>query len=293
MRFDIITIFPEFFAGPLDYGIVRRAREAGLIDIGVHDLRAFTHDRHKTVDDRPFGGGEGMVMKPEPLFEAVESLAGGDGAAAVADAEPAGVRGKTAIVLLSAAGKMFRQEMARRFAGLERVVLICGRYEGVDERVAEHLATDEISIGDYVLSGGELPAAMILDAVTRLIPGALGNEDSIVNESFSECAAQSERARHAAPLQRAVSSFGANEIHATDRGILDYPHYTRPPSFRGWDVPEVLLGGNHEEIRKWRRRCALEKTWRNRPELLDGAGLGAEDRRVLDEIVRDARPAAK
>jgi len=287
MRFDIITIFPEFFAGPLDYGIVRRAREAGLIEACVHDLRAFTHDRHRTVDDRPFGGGEGMVMKPEPVFEAVESLAGGDGAAA-SDPEPRGARAKTAIVLLSAAGKMFRQQTARRIAGLERVVLICGRYEGVDERVAEHLATDEISIGDFVLSGGELPAAMILDAVTRLIPGALGNEDSIVNESFSEGAAQSERARHAVPLQRAVSPFGANEIHATERGILDYPHYTRPPSFRGWDVPEVLLGGNHEEIRKWRRRCALEKTWRNRPELLDGAGLGVEDRRVLDEIARES-----
>ena len=272
MRFDIVTIFPEFFAGPLDYGIVRRAREAGLIEARVHDLRAFTHDRHKTVDDRPFGGGEGMVMKPEPLFEAVESLVGARDAAAVAP--PA----KTAIVLLSAAGKMFRQETARRFAGLSRVVLICGRYEGVDERVAEHLATDEISIGDFVLSGGELAAAMILDAVTRLIPGALGNEDSIVNESFSEGERRAKRARHAVPLQR--------RDDATDRGILDYPHYTRPPSYRGWDVPEVLLGGNHEEIRKWRRRCALEKTWRNRPELLDGAGLGAEDRRVLDEIAR-------
>lgn len=276
MRFDIVTIFPEFFAGPLDYGIVRRAREAGLIEARVHDLRGFTHDRHKTVDDRPFGGGEGMVMKPEPLFEAVESLMGGrDGDAAAGAAE------NVAIVLLSAAGKMFRQETARRFAGLSRVVLICGRYEGVDERVAEHLATDEISIGDFVLSGGELAAAMVLDAVTRLIPGALGNEDSIVNESFSEGAAAGERARNAVPLQR--------RDDATDRGILDYPHYTRPPSFRGWDVPEVLLGGNHEEIRKWRRRCALEKTWRNRPELLDGAGLGAEDRRVLDEIVRGAQ----
>jgi tRNA (guanine37-N1)-methyltransferase len=281
MRFDIITIFPEFFAGPLEYGIVRRAREARLIEACVHDLRAFTHDRHKTVDDRPFGGGEGMVMKPEPLFEAVESLVGGDGGAA-----------KPAIVLLSAAGKMFRQETARRFAGLQHAVLICGRYEGVDERVAEHLATDEISIGDFVLSGGELPAAMILDAVTRLIPGALGNEDSIVNESFSENSAQSERARHAVPLRNQNDSFCAKEIQATSRGILDYPHYTRPPSFRGWDVPEVLLGGNHEEIRKWRRRGALEKTWRNRPELLDGVELGAEDRRVLDEIVRGARPAA-
>jgi tRNA (guanine37-N1)-methyltransferase len=288
MRFDIITIFPEFFAGPLEYGIVRRAREAGLIEACVHDLRAFTHDRHRTVDDRPFGGGEGMVMKPEPLFEAVESLIGGDGVAA-SGAQPAGLRGKTAVVLLSAAGKMFRQETARRFAGLERVVLICGRYEGVDERVAEHLATDEISIGDFVLSGGELPAAMILDAVTRLIPGALGNEDSIVNESFSGAAAQSERARHAVPLQRQDDSLSANEIRTTNRGILDYPHYTRPPTFRGWDVPEVLLGGNHEEIRRWRRRYALEKTWRNRPELLDGAGLGAEDRRLLGEITSGVR----
>jgi tRNA (guanine37-N1)-methyltransferase len=284
MRFDIITIFPEFFAGPLDYGIVRRAREAGLIQACVHDLREFTHDRHRTVDDRPFGGGEGMVMKPEPLFEAVEALVGARGAGGAAAAG-----GSAAIVLLSAAGKMFRQETARRFAGLERVVLICGRYEGVDERVAEHLATDEISIGDFVLSGGELAAAMILDAVTRLIPGALGNEDSIVNESFSEGAAQSERARHAVPLRAQNDSFGVNETHVVNRGILDYPHYTRPPSFRGWDVPEVLLGGNHEEIRKWRRRRALEKTWRNRPELLDGAGLGAEDRRVLEEIVRETR----
>jgi tRNA (guanine37-N1)-methyltransferase len=288
MRFDIVTIFPEFFAGPLDYGIVRRAREAQLMEARVHELREFTHDRHRTVDDRPFGGGEGMVMKPEPLFEAVESLVGVRSAGAAA-----GAGGSAAIVLLSAAGKMFRQETARRFAGLERVVLICGRYEGVDERVAEHLATDEISIGDFVLSGGELAAAMILDTVTRLIPGALGNEDSIVNESFSENPARSERARHAVPPQRADNSFGANQTYAAERGILDYPHYTRPPSFRGWDVPEVLLGGNHEEIRKWRRRCALEKTWRKRPELLDGAGLGAEDRRVLDEIVRGARPAAK
>jgi tRNA (guanine37-N1)-methyltransferase len=293
MRFDIVTIFPEFFAGPLDYGIVRRAREARLIESRVHDLREFTHDRHRTVDDRPFGGGEGMVMKPEPLFEAVESLVGVRDAAIdlAAAAAPAA---KTAIVLLSAAGKMFRQETARRFAGLSRVVLICGRYEGVDERVAEHLATDEISIGDFVLSGGELAAAMILDAVTRLTPGALGNEDSIVNESFSEPAvAAAGVARAVRPRPADYSTPTSHESGVTNHGILDYPHYTRPPSFRGWDVPEVLLGGNHEEIRKWRRRCALEKTWRNRPELLDGAGLGAEDRRVLDEIVRGARPVAK
>src|SRR5277367_4158246 len=282
MRFDIITIFPEFFTGPLDYGIVRRAREAQLIDVRVRDLRESTHDRHRTVDDRPFGGGEGMVMKPEPLFEAVESLLE-SGSAAVPPAN-------TAIVLLSAAGKMFRQETARRFATLERVVLICGRYEGVDERVAEHLATDEISIGDFVLSGGELPAAMILDAITRLIPGALGNEDSIVNESFSEPAGVT-LAVPARPIDYATPAIPA--LPATNLGILDYPHYTRPPSFRGWDVPEILLGGNHEEIRKWRRKRALEKTWRNRPDLLHGAGLGAEDRRLLDEIARSPRPTLK
>jgi tRNA (guanine37-N1)-methyltransferase len=282
MRFDIITIFPEFFTGPLDYGIVRRAREAQLLDVRVRDLRDFTHDRHRTVDDRPFGGGEGMVMKPEPLFEAVESLLETHSAAT----PPA----NTAIVLMSAAGKMFRQETARRFVALERAILICGRYEGVDERVAEHLATDEISVGDFVLSGGELPAAMILDAVTRLIPGALGNEDSIVNESFSEPAAVT-RAAPARPTDYSAPASPASP--AENHGILDYPHYTRPPSFRGWDVPEVLLGGNHEEIRKWRRKCALEKTWRNRPDLLHGAGLSAEDRRLLDEITRNPRPTLK
>ena len=187
MRFDIVTIFPGFFAGPLDYGIVRRAREAGIVDIGIHDLRDFTHDRHRTVDDRPFGGGEGMVLKPEPLFEAVESILGPvpenagagnaglkPGATQTGVAAPAG----TAIVLLSASGKLFRQADARRLAALERVVLLCGRYEGVDERVAEHLATEELSIGDFVLSGGELAAALVIDAVTRLLPGALGNEAS-------------------------------------------------------------------------------------------------------------------
>ena len=248
MRFDLITIFPEFFAGPLDYGIVRRAREARLIETQVHDLRAFTHDRHRTVDDRPFGGGEGMVMKPEPLFDAVESVID------VSTAE------KTAIALLSAAGKLFRQETARRFAQLDRLVLICGRYEGVDERVAEHLATDEISVGDFVLSGGELPAAMILDAVTRLIPGALGNEDSALNESFSAEGASGAGMAH-------VNARPTN-LAPNGRGILDYPHYTRPHTFRGWDVPEVLVGGNHEEIRRWRREKALEKTRRNRPDLL-------------------------
>ena len=269
MRFDIITIFPEFFGGPLDYGIVRRAREARLIEACIHDLRDFTHDRHRTVDDRPFGGGEGMVMKAEPLFEAVERsvFSGKEG-------ENARVPAGTAIVLLSAAGKMFRQETARRLATLKHIVLICGRYEGVDERVAEHLATDEISIGDFVLSGGELPAAMIVEAVTRLIPGALGNEDSTVNESFSEPEGTSGAKAPdagAAELSRLKPRPTNLAAQGNGRGILDYPHYTRPQTFRGWDVPDVLMSGNHEEIRRWRRDKALEKTRRNRPDLLAGA----------------------
>jgi tRNA (guanine37-N1)-methyltransferase len=259
MRFDLITIFPEFFAGPLDYGIVRRAREARLIETHVHDLRDFTHDRHRTVDDRPFGGGEGMVMKCEPLFEAVESLVG-------APAE-AGPPHGTGVVLLSAAGRLFRQDTARRFAALDRVVLLCGRYEGVDERVAQHLATDEISVGDFVLSGGELPAAMILDAVTRLLPGALGNEDSALNESFSAAVADP-NATPAGITNHKSQTCSPDVGRVTNHGILDYPHYTRPPSFRGWDVPEILLGGNHQEILLWRRAQALEKTRRNRPDLL-------------------------
>jgi tRNA (guanine37-N1)-methyltransferase len=254
MQFDLITIFPEFFSGPLDYGIVRRAREARLVDVRVHDLRAFTHDRHRTVDDRPFGGGEGMVLKPEPLFEAVESLLGGE-----INAGGKGERSDgTAIVLLSASGKLFRQETARRFAALDRMILLCGRYEGVDERVAEHLATDELSIGDFVLSGGELAAAMVLDAVTRLIPGALGNEDSSVNESFSVKEASA----------AGLHSYTGQPSRVTSHLLLDFPHYTRPAEFRGWQVPEVLLGGNHEQIRRWRLEKALEKTRRNRPDLL-------------------------
>jgi tRNA (guanine37-N1)-methyltransferase len=262
MQFEIITIFPEFFAGPLDYGIVRRAREARLVDVRVHDLRAFAHDRHRTVDDRPFGGGEGMVLKPEPLFEAVESLVGDVGARhavppqgdATSIAQPG-----TAVVLLSASGKLFRQDTARRFSQLDRVILLCGRYEGVDERVAEHLVTDELSIGDFVLSGGELGAALIVDAVTRLIPGALGNEDSTVNESFSALEDQDQSA----------DPVTGHESRATNHVLLDCPHYTRPAEYRGWNVPEVLLGGNHEEIRRWRLQKALEKTRRNRPDLLN------------------------
>jgi tRNA (guanine37-N1)-methyltransferase len=246
MRFDLITIFPEFFVGPLDHGIVRRAKEAGIAQIHVQDLREFTKDRHRTVDDRPFGGGEGMVLKPEPLFEAVEKLLGHG----MGDAEkPVSPEQGTAILLMSAAGRLFTQETARRYAQMQRLILICGRYEGVDERVAEHLATEEICVGDYVLSGGELPAAVVVDAVTRLLPGAVGNEASTRNESFSEPAG----ATSATPRAGSV--------------LLDFPHYTRPADYRGWKVPEVLIAGNHAEVAKWRRQKALEKTRRNRPEL--------------------------
>jgi tRNA (guanine37-N1)-methyltransferase len=260
MHFDLITIFPEFFAGPLDYGIVRKAREAGLIDVNIQDLRVFTKDKHRTVDDRPFGGGEGMVLKPAPLFEAVESLLGhGVGDAAGQTAQES----KTAVVLLSAAGKLFSQESARRYGGLDRIIFICGRYEGVDERVAEHLATDEISIGDFILSGGELPAMLILDAVTRLLPGALGNEASSQNESFSGTMLPPQ-ALATGGLQAASDRSGAM--------LLDFPHYTRPAEYRGWGVPEILIGGNHAEVAKWRRAAAIEKTRRNRPDLLGEKG---------------------
>jgi tRNA (guanine37-N1)-methyltransferase len=262
MRFDLITIFPEFFAGPLEHGIVRRAREAGLIDVRVQDLREFTKDRHRTVDDRPFGGGEGMVMKPEPLFEAVESLLGQSVGQSSGLSSP---EAETAIVLLSAAGKRFTQETARRYAGLDRMIFICGRYEGVDERVAEHLATEEISVGDFVLSGGELPAMLVIDAVTRLLPGALGNEASAQNESFSTGSTMPSAVQSAAPPREGEHRSG----HDASNGVLlDYPHYTRPAEFRGWAVPEVLIGGNHAEVAKWRRSAALGKTRRNRPDLL-------------------------
>jgi tRNA (guanine37-N1)-methyltransferase len=301
MRFDLVTIFPEFFAGPLDYGIVRRARETGLIDVQVQDLRVFTKDRHRTVDDRPFGGGEGMVLKPEPLFDAVEALLGHSVGAAAGRPAP---ESKTAVVLLSAAGKLFKQETARRYAGLDRVIFICGRYEGVDERVAEHLATEEVSVGDFVLSGGELPAMLVLDAVTRLLPGALGNEDSALNESFSgggerqwrdpgtqgQVTSRAQRQRQdlgskgepGAPAERQhqAPALGVETVKSGTVGqvpidsnrvegmLLDFPHYTRPAEFRGWVVPEVLIGGNHAEVAKWRRAAALEKTRRNRPDLL-------------------------
>jgi tRNA (guanine37-N1)-methyltransferase len=230
LRFDIITIFPEYFSEVIDCGIVRRARNAGLVEIVAHDLRQWTTDKHHIVDDRPFGGGDGMVLKPEPIFAGVEALTG----ASRKEDLPGGVR----VMLLSAQGEAFSQALARELSqSSARVVLLCGRYEGVDERVAEALVTDEISIGDYVLSGGEPAAMVVIDSVVRLIPGALGSDTSAVNESFSE-------------------------------GLLDYPQYTRPPDFRGMKVPEVLLSGNHAEIERWRREAALEKTRRKRPDLL-------------------------
>ena len=260
MKIEIITIFPEFFRGPLDFGIIRRAREAGLATIAVHDLRAFAHDRHRTVDDRPFGGGEGMVLKPEPIFECIEEMR-------VSPREQRDAA-KERVILLSAQGKRFNQAVAVELAALERLVLICGRYEGVDERVGEHLADLELSIGDYVLSGGELGAAVIADTVTRLIPGALGNEASSRQESFTAQA----------------GTRGGADSTCGSGGLLDYPHYTRPAEFRGIPVPEVLVNGNHEEIRKWRRRTALEKTLRNRPDLLHKAELSDEDKKILARI---------
>jgi len=260
MQIDIVTIFPEFFRGPLEYGIIRRAREAGLVTIAIHDLRAFAHDRHRTVDDRPFGGGEGMVLKPEPIFECVEALGVGSREQRLAEGS------QQSVVLLSAQGKRFDQNLANELAALERVVLICGRYEGVDERVGCYLADRELSVGDYVLSGGEIGAAVIVDCVTRLIPGAVGNEASTRQESFTA----REKPMSEGPSSTCVSG-----------GLLDYPHYTRPADFRGMAVPEVLASGNHEEIRRWRRRTALHKTLRNRPDLLEQAELGDEDRKLL------------
>ena len=227
MTFDIVTIFPEFFRGPFDFGIIRRGREKELIEVRVHDLRDFTSDRHRTVDDRPFGGGEGMVFKPEPIFKAVE---------AVRKSEQAEV------VVLSAAGLKFNQAEALRLSKAEQVILICGRYEGIDERVIEHLATAEISIGDFILSGGEIAAAVVVDAVTRYVPGVVGKEESILRDSFSDPAVETQ--------------------------IVEHPHYTRPAEFRGWKVPEVLISGDHEAVRNWRYSAALQKTEKNRPDLL-------------------------
>ena len=270
MRFEILTIFPEIFRGFFEFGVVCRARKAGIVEISVCDLREFTHDRHRTVDDRPFGGGEGMVLKAEPLAEALESIG-------IRPVSQRGADSREAVVLLSAQGRPFTQAVARELAGLDRVVLICGRYEGVDERVNALYCDREISIGDYVLSGGELAAAVVLDATMRLLPGVLGNEASSEFESFG--AGDGAIATDVEGVPR--SQHGAG-------GLLDYPHYTRPKEFRGLAVPEVLLGGDHAAVRKWRREEQLRKTLRTRPDLIEaaerGGGLSREDLRVLERL---------
>ena len=222
MKIDVLTLFPGMFAGPLDESIIKRARERGLLDLQIHNLRDWTHDRHKTVDDRPFGGGPGMVLKPQPIFEAVEALAGE----------------KTRVILMSPSGRPFDQAIARELAGYEHLLLIAGSYEGFDERVRQAIAHDDLSIGDYVLTNGALPVMVVIDVVTRLLPGVLGDDESAKEESFSQ-------------------------------GLLEYPHYTRPAEFRGMKVPEILLSGHHAEIAKWRHEQALERTRQKRPDLLD------------------------
>jgi tRNA (guanine37-N1)-methyltransferase len=240
VRFDIVTIFPRMFEAPLGEGVVGRAIESGIVDVVVHDLREFTTDRHRSVDDVPFGGGPGMVLKPEPLFRAVERIG-----------DTCGRPG--AVLLTSPQGRRFTQADVERLQALGHVVILCGRYEGVDDRVRQHLATEEISIGDYVLSGGELAALVIVDAVARLVPGVVGDAGSVAADSFA-------------------------------RGLLDYPHFTRPAEFRGWTVPEVLVSGHHARIENWRRREALRRTLRSRPDLLAGAALDDDERRLVREL---------
>ena len=295
MRFEIVTIFPGFFAGFLENGILRRALAAGLVEVGIHDLRAFTHDRHRTVDDRPFGGGEGMVLKPQPLAEALTSLgveakmpSGAEAQVYLGDvdvraeartlhAEDRALRRPT-VILMSAQGRPFTQALAREIAGLERVVLVCGRYEGVDERINELYCDMELSIGDYVLSGGELAAAVVIDAAMRLLPGVLGNEASSEFESFG--VADAEITTDAEGVPR--SQHGAG-------GLLDYPHYTRPAEFAGLKVPEPLMNGDHQAIRRWRREQQLRKTLTNRPDLLEKAALSNEDRTLLGKMRDEMR----
>jgi tRNA (guanine37-N1)-methyltransferase len=311
MRFDIVTIFPDFFTGFFENGILRRALAEELVTVGVHDLRAFTHDRHRTVDDRPFGGGEGMVLKPQPLAEALASLgiapkaeretaqmvaeesvpvkgtgfspyidAAKEPGALAPEGTPAEVSPsdpkRTRVILLSAQGPTFTQAMAREFATLDRVVLICGRYEGVDERINQLYCDQELSIGDYVLSGGELAAAVVVDATMRLLPGVLGNEASSEFESFGVADAEIADAEDGVPR----SQYGAG-------GLLDYPHFTRPAEFGGLPAPEVLLNGDHHAIRLWRREQQLRKTLANRPDLLEHAALSREDRKLLEAIRRE------
>jgi tRNA (guanine37-N1)-methyltransferase len=239
MQFDVFSLFPEVFEPYLEASILQRARQRGLVTVNIHNIRSWTSDKHHITDDLPYGGGGGMVMKPDPIFTAVESVLGTPPACPV--------------ILMTPQGRVFSQQVAEELAGLPRLALLCGRYEGVDERVREHLVTDEISVGDYVLSGGELPALIVIDAVTRLLPGALGDPDGAWDDS-----------------------------HAS--GLLEYPHYTRPPEFRGWQVPDILLSGDHGKIARWRREQSLLRTWQRRPDLLARAPLSATDRIFLDRL---------
>jgi tRNA (guanine37-N1)-methyltransferase len=268
MRFEIVTIFPGFFASFFENGILRRALAEGLVEVGVHDLRTFTHDRHRTVDDRPFGGGEGMVLKPQPIADALASLA-----IAPKSERAESPAGQARVILMSAQGRPFTQSLARKIAALDRVVLICGRYEGVDERINQLYCDMELSIGDYILSGGELAAAVVIDATMRLLPGVLGNEASSEFESFGIPDAEISSEVEGVPR----SQHGAG-------GLLDYPHYTRPAEFAGLKVPEPLLNGDHQAIRRWRREQQLRKTLANRPDLLEHADLSKEDRKFLESV---------
>jgi len=246
MQFDVFTLFPAVFTPYLESSILQRAQDHQLINVALHDIRTWTTDKHHTTDDMPYGGGGGMVMKPDPVFSAVESILG---------SPP-----DCPVILLTPQGRLFNQQVAIEFAALPRLALICGRYEGFDERIREHLVTDEISIGDFVLTGGELPALMIIDAISRFIPGVLGDPDGAMDDS-----------------------------HAS--GLLEYPHYTRPPDFRGWTVPEVLLSGNHAQIARWRREQALLRTWKRRPDMLERIELSNDDRKFLEKIKSSEREA--
>src|SRR5512134_1221170 len=245
MQFEVFTLLPEVFPSYLESSILQRARQRGLIDVRVHNIRDYSHDRHHTTDDTPYGGGGGMVMKPEPVFEAIESVLGQDTGPAGPTAVP--------VILLTPQGRVFSQRVAEDFSRYEHIALLCGRYEGVDERIREHLVTDEISIGDYVLTGGELPALMIIDAVSRLIPGVLGDPTGAEDDSHS-------------------------------MGLLEYPHYTRPPEFRGWKVPDVLLSGDHAKIDKWRREQALTRTFKKRPDMLEKTELSDKEKKVVEGL---------
>ena len=250
MLFDVFTILPEIFPPYLESSILQRARQRGLIDVHIHNIRDYTHDKHHTTDDTPYGGGGGMVMKPEPIFEAVESVLG------LASHQPP--PRPVPVILLTPQGRVFNQHVAEELSRYEQILLICGRYEGVDERIREYLVTDEISIGDYVLTGGELPALVMIDAISRLIPGVLGDPEGAQDDSHS-------------------------------MGLLEYPHYTRPPEFRGWAVPDILLSGDHAKIEKWRREQALLRTFNKRPDMLEKADLSDADKKYLNELKKEER----